>query len=416
VARKTDFGSRILNAKVLGSFYEDSSADGGFRDGTNNADVSCSASPSQAQLQGSEKTPLPLPPQLLVLVLESGGLVFLFLRQHGDGTVEFISSTVDSPRKDLVIHPGFHFAIDPSSRYMVTATSEGLFVVYELEDFGTLRQQYRIAGSILSPVTAYRPKTVMGVIHKVEFLFPSPGDFETVILVLLVVRNGVSRMITYEWVLGDDLNSVLSEEVAGFRLPPEHRMPLLLIPLTVKTSFLSVSESSIAVFRDTLHGSSNPELVNTTTREKTAYHHGSGKPLWTAWTRPLRRKAFYQSKDNIYLAREDGIIFFFEIDSDEILESSLDVGDYSTSISTAFATVADTFSDILILGGSCGDGSIWAVGPRVPLFHLLLSCLCRPLRPQSLLLTRKIAPRSGATGADWRYPKLVACPRFCDHR
>ncbi|PKS08861.1 hypothetical protein jhhlp_003472 [Lomentospora prolificans] len=362
VARKSDFRSRIINARVLGSFYEDSLADGEFRVGDRGTGGSRLS--RRSYLHSPTENEAQLPPQLLVLVLENGQIVFLFLHQADRGACSFVSSVVESPRQNLAVHPGYHFAIDPSSKYMVTATSEGLFVVYELDSLHNLRRQYQTPGTLMNPVVAYRPRTVTGVIHKVDFLYPGTWDDNTIILILLIVRNGVSRMITYEWVQGDDLNSVFSVEMAGFRLPPDHRMPLLLIPLTVKTSFLSVSENSIAVFRDVLHGSSNPELVNTTTREKTVYHHGSGRPLWTAWTRPLRRKAFYQSKDNIYLAREDGIIFYFEIDSDEILESSLDVGDYSTNISTAFATVADTFSDILILGGSCGDGSIWALPAR----------------------------------------------------
>lgn len=312
-----------------------------------------------------------LPPQLLVLVLESGHLVFLFLQQAPRGSCEFVTSYLEPPRRDRLIHPGFHVAIDPSSRYIITTTCEGLFAVHEIEPFDILSQQYQTTG-VIKPVTTSHSRTLDGVIHKAEFLFPGSANQETVILILLVVKMGVSRLLTYEWAHGEDLKSTLSEDKIGLRLPPDHKMPLLLIPLTVKTSFLSVSENSIAVFRDVLHGSSNPELVDTAKRGPTRCHFGHGKPLWTAWTRPFRRKAYYESKDNIYLAREDGIVFFFEISSDEILESSLDVGDFETNISTAFATVADTFSDIFILGGSYGDGSIWVVSNRVvSLFDVL---------------------------------------------
>src|SRR5690606_14852318 len=107
-------------------------------------------------------------------------------------------------------------------------------------------------------------------ILKIDFLFPDASDNDTVILVILVRKLDSTRMITYEWTHGDDLAQVFSEEKSGHRLPQEHSMPLLLIPLTVKSSFLSVSENSIAVFRDVLQGSSTPELVNTTNREPTA--------------------------------------------------------------------------------------------------------------------------------------------------
>lgn len=354
VVRKTNFGSRIRNAQVLGSFYEDSSTGVGFEATSENATAT----------SGIDLESRVLPPQLLVLVLESGDIVFLFLQQTLQSTYEFVAEQVEPSRKERLVHPGFHLAIDPSSRYIVTTTSEGFFVVHELEPFDTLNQQFQATGTI-RPIVNSRPRALDGIIHKAEFLFPGSANQETVILILVVIKTGISKLFTYEWAHGDSLKAALLADMSGLRLPPEHRMPLLLIPLTVKTSFLSVSENSIAVFRDVLHGSSNPELVNTTEREQTGYHHGRDKPLWTAWTRPFRRKAYYESKDNIYLAREDGIVFFFEINSDEILESSLDVGDFRTNISTAFATVADSFSDIFILGGSCGDGSLWVVRGRL---------------------------------------------------
>lgn len=348
---------------MLGSFYEDSSTEDVFETPGEEGVGTSSMGLALGDLPPSQPEPRLIPPQLLVLVLESGHLVFLFLRQTRQGTCVFVGASVEPPRKERLVHPGFHMAIDPSSRYIVTATCEGLFVVHELHRFDTLIWQFRTTGTI-SPVVASYPRALDGIIHKADFLFPGTANQETVILILVLIRAGVSRLLTYEWAHGDNLKAALLSDMSGLRLPPEHRMPLLLIPLTVKTSFLAVSEHSIAVFRDVLHGSSNPELVNTTNREPTECHHGLGKPLWTAWTRPLRRKAYYESKDNIYLAREDGIVFFFEINADEILESSLDVGDFKTNISTAFATVADTFSDMLILGGSCGDGSLWVVGSR----------------------------------------------------
>ena len=365
VARKTDFGSRIVNAQALGSFYEDdSSTEHVFESAAENGAGISSMDLGRGAPSPPQSGPRLVPPQLLVLALESGHLVFLFLRQTHQGTCAFVVSDVEPPRKERLVHPGFHMAIDPSSRYIVTATCEGLFVVHELHTFDTLDRQLRTRGTF-SPIATSRARALDGIIHKAEFLFPGSANEETVILILVVIKATVSRLVTYEWALGDNLKAALLADMTGLRLPPEHRMPLLLIPLTVKTSFLAVSENSIAVFRDVLHGSANPELVNTTRREQTECHQGLGKPIWTAWTRPFRRKEYYESKDNIYLAREDGIVFFFEVNSDEILESSIEMGNFKTNISTAFATVADSFHDIFILGGSCGDGSLWVVRIRL---------------------------------------------------
>jgi hypothetical protein len=50
------------------------------------------------------------------------------------------------------------------------------------------------------PVQAERYINVDGVIHKMEFLFPSANDPDHVILLLLVVNGGTTRMFVYDWV------------------------------------------------------------------------------------------------------------------------------------------------------------------------------------------------------------------------
>lgn len=297
-------------------------------------------------------------------MLESCQLLFLFVRERPDHTLEFVITTYENPR--LLPYMGYQLAVDPSSRYMAAATPEGIFVVYELETLSDLNKQYADQESI-EPIKSLRIRAVSGAIHKLEFLFPRPEDDYHIILLLIVARRErsrgppVSRMATYEWELGDDLQTIFAEERTGTRLPREHRMPMLLIPLRFKTAFFAVSQFHIGVVKYALSGSPEFESLPTQPPARTPLHHGSGEPLWVAWARPFRRKKYFKKTDIIYLAREDGAIIHIEIDSAELLPSVTNVGCLGANIDMAFTTAYDIFSDVLIIGGDSGPGGIWKV-------------------------------------------------------
>jgi hypothetical protein len=304
--------------------------------------------------------PAVLPPQMLVLVLECGSTVFLYIRSGLDGTPEFECSPFVSPSSQ-VVKPGFHLAVDPSSRYLALGCAERNFVVYELDSLKSLEEQAR-RGESLSPVLSYRLRTVQGIIHKVEFLYPRPGDHRHVILLIIVVRNGRSRMATYEWELGDNLQDVFAEEKRGHRMPPQNQMPILLIPLTVCSSFIAISEEQIAVCTDTLHGSPRFESVTIEEgRPPTDNFHGLNEPLWTAWARPFRLSEYFRTNDCIYLAREDGVVYFVEADSESTVAGSLYIEKVDCNISTAFSCLYDQYHDVLVMGSDSSPGAIWKV-------------------------------------------------------
>jgi hypothetical protein len=194
-----------------------------------------------------------------------------------------------------------------------------------------------------------------------EFLYPRPGDTHHIILLLIVVRNGKSRMVTYEWELGDNLDTVFAEEKNGHRMPVENQMPILLIPLTVRSAFIAISPNQIAVYTETLHGPPNFERVDVKHVPATANHHGRGEPLWAAWARPFRLESFVEKHDCIYLAREDGVVSFIEADSEGALTGNTFTDDFDCNISSAFSCLFDQYSDVLIMGGDSGPGAIYKV-------------------------------------------------------
>jgi hypothetical protein len=349
VARHSGFGSKIRNAGVLGQ---------GSEPGDPN--------PTSSSMSGHMNGPAgeSIPPQILVLFLECGDLVFLFVRADG--------STAESrlpPHVLIHVNQGFHFAVDPSSRYMATGTPEGLIIIYQMESMSELDRQYSASGSI-KPVNTFRARSVQGVIHKMDFLFPHPKQLDQVILLLLVVRGGATTMVTYEWQAGEDLDVVMAQEKPGHRLPPGHEMPLLVIPLMQRSAFLLVSETSTLIIRDALEGSVNVETVNLGSPPATEYHHGLGPPLWTCWARGYRHKNFQALKDDLYLAREDGMIIHIALQSELFQKTFL--GATNCSISTAFTVILDRSFDFLFVGGDSSSGTVLEVEPRNPLYQLAM--------------------------------------------
>lgn len=362
IIRKNDFGCRIRNACVVGSFIIPDLKDEGSPVSSSRPAIKIEdggpglfgLSPPRPSSPSAQ-----LPPQFLMVVLESGDSVFLFVRPGPDGKPEFVTTGSGSPRIRNP-YPGFHLAIDPSSRYVALAGATDYFVVYELESHERLNQRY-LGNEPLNPVRSLHMRSVRGVIHKITFLHPRPGDHHHIILLLVLIRNGQSRTVIYEWELESNLESVFAEEKYGHRLPVEHRMPLLLIPLTAQSAFLFITRDRLTVCTGCLHGP--PKFENyplAADVRPTVDHHGRGQPLWTAWARALRLQSFRKHRDCIFLAREDGVVVF--IDLDQVDVGSVNRMDtFPCSISRAFACLFDPCTDVLMMGSESGPGGYWKV-------------------------------------------------------
>lgn len=354
---RIDFGSRIRNACVIGApSYRRRPDDGATsvpKTGDDEDIEMTNSSPPDASQRDK------FPPQMLALVLDGGKLVFLYVAKTADGSPKFVHSVQDIPASHLVA-PGYHMTVDPGSRYLTLACSENLFLVYQLESMETLRSQHA-QGLPLNPTKAVRARAVNGLIHKIEFLHPNPDDSDWhVILMLIVIRNEVSRLATYDWEVEDDMDVVFEKEKKGHRLEHEWSMPLLVVPLTVRYSFLLITETGAAICADGIHAPMHIERHELGDPEKTELHFGKGRPVWTAWSRPFRLVEFHREHDVIYLAREDGFINFLEIGY-ESLETSVSIGSVECNIDLAFACLYHYSADVLITGGDSGAGGIWNV-------------------------------------------------------
>jgi len=356
VARKSDFGQRICNACIIGSSsFEVSSVGDSMLSQMHdeNGDI------SMVDVAGPEL----IPPQFILLVMESGNLTFLSARNL-DMDVEFITSHHRVIHRGITEPPAKHLKVDPSSRYVAVAASEISFAIYALKSREELNMQ-RLHGEPFQHVSSQNHLHVRGVIHKMEFLFPAADDPDHIILLLLVVRNGSTSMFVYEWEAGQSLQEIRRNNLRGYTLPPSCRMPLLLIPLTIMSAILFVCVESIVECNNLLEGSPTFQIVPQPEFAVSPIHLGIGPPLWTAWTRPLRHPRYSKSHDDIYMAREDGFIAFLGVvsDSSVLVQSIIPAGNFSSNIGTAFTNLelAPDGMDFLITGGDSCDGGSYLV-------------------------------------------------------
>lgn len=331
-------------------------------------DVSMEDSEAQSKATPLDKSNLP--PQFILLQLHTGDSVFLRLHESESGKLAFVSSRYRVTKPMLTLQPGMHLAVDPSSRYIAIGCSERLFAIYALHSRQELKEQYS-KGSSLRHVESEAIMYLNGHIQKMEFLYPSPDDERHIILLVLLILKGKTRMLLYEWETGSDLKHIRLHSAKGHLLERSRQMPLLLIPLTLKSSFILVCEDSMAVCQGILQGSPTFIDFNNRIDDPTPLHHGSGRPLWTAWIRPPRFPSYAVFRDDIYIAREDGLIKFLEIDSreDEFVKADNNIGEFGANCGTALACLDfenqhNKSGDLLVTGGDSCPGGTYLVRRR----------------------------------------------------
>ena len=180
VATKNDFGCRIRAARVFGGDIAPSD------------DSYVKAESEQIEL---------LPPHLLVLTLTSQEMLFIFAREASDGSVSFHQIPVPLPaHRSFLDLPGKHLAVDPKARALAIAACDNMVLFYTAKTRERMQNEYQNHDQNLwTPVLEERALNVAGTIVRMEFLYPMPGDDAHIILVLIVVRSGKSRICCYDW-------------------------------------------------------------------------------------------------------------------------------------------------------------------------------------------------------------------------
>ena len=299
-----------------------------------------------------------LPPQLLVLTLDSRDIVFIYLRTDINGRRNFVHQTFPMPTFDrMIFQPGEHLAVDPYSRAIAVAANEREVVIYAAKSAKRIQHELRTGDPDWCPVSAQRPLQVEGIIQKMDFLIPPADDGDHVILLLIVVQDRKTRAIWIDWHYASDIHHAQVHE--GQPLDQPSSSPTLLIPLR-NASFLLTNGHQVHHFRDLLSGSVRSQTI-TVAQQNALYPGDSPKaPIWTNWCRPERGSTLV---DKLYLAREDGNVFYLDMPSAASMMTSSNAGDMECRVGSAFASVGDLSGpDVLVAAGDMSSGCVKAIG------------------------------------------------------
>ncbi|MCJ1298534.1 hypothetical protein MMC08_001324, partial [Hypocenomyce scalaris] len=366
VAVKSDFGSTIRSARVLG------------------APVALPESYGLDAIIKSEELdemvldadgPLQIPPQILVLALESKMLVFLFAFYDRHDKIQYISSQrALPPQRSYLEQLGKHMAVDPKSRALAVAACEGSFCLYALKTMDQLREEIESDGGFrqgnFMPIREERHFSVEGIILKMEFLHPPQGENNHVILLLVISLNQRTRLLCYEWDCSTDLRQA-KQKGDGQLVHPEDSHPLLLIPFTISSGFMLVCEKVISVYKGILTGPATRRWLALDHYEPPQDPGNSRRPpLWTHWAKPVRHGEYASNHNDIYLCREDGIVRWLEIDEasegeDAMIGSQMYPGNIGCNIDTAFASLDQPTNrpDLLVSSGDTSNGGLFIIRP-----------------------------------------------------
>lgn len=223
VASKTDFGSRICAAHVVGSPQEWNINPGNMR-----TMIQKRMSSSTSRERHSRE----LPQQALLLTLESGHLLFLTLSRQRHA-YEFRTSSITLPvlpvsstsspwTTDVAVD---FVAVDPRSRAIATASRNGQIFFCGLEERAYLRESVTSHTTFSSPI-----RTDMTIV-RIVFLFPTSGQADQVQLLVLGTDTEPRRLTMkfFTWTAGS------SESLTSLHLTIPHEFirgkVLRLIPL-----------------------------------------------------------------------------------------------------------------------------------------------------------------------------------------
>ena len=179
-----------------------------------------------------------------------------------------------------------------------------------------------------------------GIILKMEFLHPRREDEYHVILLIVFSIGERIKLRVYDWDCSKDLQGI--ETGSDFLVGSNKQCPLLLIPFTVTTGFILVSEDRMAVYHNIFTGNMIPFHLKH--KHEDIKEPGSSRrlPLVTSWARPPRREAWNLENDAFYLCREDGSVLFLEFHRDYLPNwTKSEVGGISINVDTAFAVLVD---------------------------------------------------------------------------
>ncbi|TID20590.1 Cleavage/polyadenylation specificity factor A subunit [Venturia nashicola] len=325
-----------------------------------------------------------LPPQVLVLALESAELRFvIFDASHPDG-LHFRQSSFPLPiYKSPKKTPGRTICVDPLARALVVSASSNTILVYDINNRARLQTEYAANPEQWNPISSERQLRVEGNILAIGFLHPGHGNAHLIVLIIVVIVAGVSKLSCWAWTQNQGLKGI-TPVVQSIRLPKsetkssatsEFRLPTetasehcnLMIPMANSPSFLLVHGSDVRICRNVLTG--KPDVMNVPQKswEQDPKHWASSsrRPAYTSWTR-CARLASWKNKgnDSLYLIREDGVIRNYTRGNNYGTGLLSNAGQFDCTVSTAVSSFLLHLKhpDFLVAAGNMCNGQVVSFG------------------------------------------------------
>lgn len=301
-----------------------------------------------------------IPPQSLVLTLESNDLVFLFLRTNAAGVIEFVHQSVPMLAFDQIIfQPGEHLAVDHRSRALAAAANEREVMVFTAKTQDQIRAELQQRTPNWSPIASQRRYKISGVIQHMDFLYPSEDDRDHIILLLIVIDKRRTKAVWYDWYYSTDPQEV--HLLPGQPLTAATTVPSLLVPL-LDAAFLLVTGNEMTIWKNILSGSATDQVLNPAAEPSLYPGISSHSPVWAAWTRAPRTKSARREKDFVYMIREDGRVYLFTISPPLGIQISC-AGNFQCHVGSAFACLGDESDpELLAVAGETSGGKVVRLG------------------------------------------------------
>ncbi|EEP81684.1 predicted protein [Uncinocarpus reesii 1704] len=357
-----------------------------------------------------------LAPQILVLVLASKEMIFLYARELRRGLHEFVHARRPLPADVSSLEEyGKNITVDPRSRAMAISATHKFFGIFSLKPPLILQREMKCGP--VNPIQEERFFRTDGDILKMEFLYPKASDPDIAILLLLVSRSTGVHAVLYHWNTAQNLRSVRPKIAGGRRLPPEWGAPPILVPLIQSTSFLLITPTIVHIFTDVVEQNNPARKYSLPPRADLE----SSDLIWTQWTRPMRHGIRNKEFDDIYLCREDGEILYLEIKDGAVARNSV-LGFLDCNLDTGFAILDGGFEagDLFVATGSMSTGGLFIAEPRKPLRCVQRIANWAPAL-DSVIVRGSMQRNSTASPVEFRtprpsYDRIFTCSGVGSHR
>jgi hypothetical protein len=366
VASKINFPGRIKNATFIGQplpVNEPENLDGKPFDGK--------ILSKHVTLTGS------IPPNMLVLVLDTDDLVFLFARTATGGRIHFVQSIYPLPRhRQSDLRLGADIATAPDRDAIAISARHSSIYLVRFKNWAELDAHVQDNPRNWSPVASESLNRILRKepcsIQRMAFLRPREHKDHAWILALVVGNQRRSRFVCFN--LDERLQT--DDEVCNSNLDPELAGPDLMVPLEHTSRVILTTNGhfhiSEEVFGPNLRFKSyDINQLAANDLEPAVLANSCYKPTFSGTLQAARSRLYAQAgKEALYLLRVDGVIISLDINgpNSRVPPNYRAVGRVETASAVGFAypIFTNNLSDIeaLVVSGYSGDGEMVSIGDK----------------------------------------------------